>query len=140
MNFELPKINEVKKEDNQNQTNKKVLLVDDNEMNIKVALMSLKKYNLDVTSVTSGSEAISKVIENKYDLILLDDMMPELDGCKTLENLKSLEDFNTPTYMMTASKEDEVIDKIKKYGFDGYLGKPFNKETLDKIIKDILNK
>ena len=67
-------------------------------------------------------------------------MMPELDGCKTLENLKSLEDFNTPTYMMTASKEDEVIDKIKKYGFDGYLGKPFNKETLDKIIKDILNK
>ena len=140
MNFELPKINEVKKEDNQNQTNKKVLLVDDNEMNIKVALMSLKKYNLDVTSVTSGSEAISKVIENKYDLIFLDDMMPELDGCKTLENLKSLEDFNTPTYMMTASKEDEVIDKIKKYGFDGYLGKPFNKETLDKIIKDILNK
>ena len=140
MDFELPKINEVKKEDNQNQPTKKVLLVDDNEINIKVALMSLKKYNLDVTSVTSGSEAISKVIENKYDLILLDDMMPELDGCKTLENLKSLEDFNTPTYMMTASKEDEVIDKIKKYGFDGYLGKPFSKETLDKIIKDILNK
>ena len=117
----------------------KVLLVDDNELNIKVALTTLKKYNLDITTVTSGSECIEKVIENTYDLILLDDMMPELDGCTTLENLKTLEDFKTPTIMMTASSKDEVQEKLKNYGFDGYLSKPFNRNDLEEILDSFLN-
>lgn len=122
-----------------NYRSKKVLLVDDNELNIKVAVNLLKKNNLDITPAKSGSECISFVIDTEYDLILLDDMMPDLDGCKTLENLKSLEDFKTPVVMMTASKEDEVSDKIKKYGFDGYLGKPIIKDDLEKILNEFLN-
>lgn len=118
---------------------KKVLLVDDNELNIKVAVNLLKKYNLDVTPVKSGSECISQVIETLYDLILLDDMMPDLDGCKTLENLKTIENFKTPVVMMTASREDEVSDKIKEYGFNGYLGKPIIKDDLEKILNEFLN-
>lgn len=117
----------------------KILLVDDNELNLKVALTTLKKYNLDITTVTSGSECIEKVITEKYDLILLDDMMPELDGCTTLENLKSIEDFNTPTIMMTASSKDEVQEKLEKYGFDGYLSKPFNRNDLEEILDSFLN-
>lgn len=117
----------------------KILLVDDNELNLKVALTTLKKYNLDITTVTSGSECIEKVITEKYDLILLDDMMPELDGCATLENLKSIEDFNTPTIMMTASSKDEVQEKLEKYGFDGYLSKPFNRNDLEEILDSFLN-
>ena len=117
----------------------KILLVDDNEVNLKVALTTLKKYNLDITTVTSGSECIEKVITEKYDLILLDDMMPELDGCTTLENLKSIEDFNTPTIMMTASSKDEVQEKLEKYGFDGYLSKPFNRNDLEEILDSFLN-
>lgn len=119
--------------------NKKVLLVDDNELNIKVALTTLKKYNVDITTAMSGSECIEKVIEKKYDLILLDDMMPELDGCQTLENLKTLDDFNTPVVMMTASSYDEVSEKITNYGFDGYLSKPINKEKLEELFDTLLN-
>lgn len=126
-------------EEKENSSNKKVLLVDDNELNIKVAELTLRKYNLDITSVKSGSEAIEKVIMDKYDLIFLDDMMPEMDGCTTLDNLKTIEDFNTPVIIMTASSEDEVKEKIIEHGFKGYLGKPINKESLDKIIKETLN-
>ena len=119
---------------------KKVLLVDDNDLNIKVALASLKHFdNLDVTTVKSGRSAIEKVIENKYDLILLDEMMPELDGCTTLDNFKSLEDFTTPVIMMTASPRDEVESKLQEHGFSGYLSKPFKKEDLEEIINDVLN-
>ncbi len=120
--------------------NKKILLVDDNDLNIKVALTTLKKYNLDITTTTSGSECIEKVIENEYDLILLDDMMPELDGCKTLENLKTLDGFNIPVVMLTASSQDEVNEKLEKYGFSGYLSKPINKEDLEDLLEILLNK
>jgi CheY-like chemotaxis protein len=119
--------------------NKKVLLVDDNELNIKVALTTLKKYNLDITSVMSGSECIEKVIENKYDLILLDDMMPDLDGCQTLDNLNTLEDFNTPVVMMTAASKDEVQEKLDKHHFNGYLSKPINKQELEELFDTLLN-
>ena len=138
LTIELPVLsNEKEQQDNLN--NKKILLVDDNELNIKVAQTTLKKYNFDITSVTSGSSCIEKAIDNKYDLILLDDMMPELDGCTTLDNLKTLENFNTPVVMMTASSYDEVEEKIKKHGFDGYLAKPINKEELDKVLENLLN-
>ena len=149
MDFELPALamEVVKKNDIKPQTsikdfsNKKVLLVDDNEMNLKVAEMHLKKYNLNITKCTRGNEAISKYQEdNNYDLILLDEMMPEMDGCSTLDNLRKIEGFNVPTIMMTASPKDEVSDKIIQHKFDGYVGKPIVKEELDKILTDFLNK
>ncbi len=130
--------NDAKTEQNSSFSTKKVLVVDDNEMNLKIAINNLKKYDFDIESVTSGSAAISKVIENKYDLILLDEMMPELDGCKTLENFRDIDGFATPTVMMTASSEDEVRDKLEEYKFDGYLSKPFKKEQLDKVLNDLL--
>jgi signal transduction histidine kinase/CheY-like chemotaxis protein len=141
MAIELPKlINDVKKEEPvAEKAKKKVLLVDDNEVNLKVAQMNLKPLNFDVTSVTSGSSAIEHVIENKYDLILLDEMMPELDGCTTLDNLKTLEGFDTPVIMMTASSRDEIGNKLEEHGFAGYLSKPFKREDLEKIIYEILN-
>ncbi|MGN1371021.1 MAG: response regulator [Candidatus Coprovivens sp.] len=125
---------------NEDYSNKKILLVDDNELNIKVALTTLKKYNIDITTANSGSECIEKVIENNYDLILLDDMMPELDGCTTLDNLKTLDGFVTPVVMMTASSKDEVQEKIDEHGFDGYLSKPINKEHLEELLNTLLNK
>ena len=138
INIQTSLANEPKQEENKNEYPKRVLVVDDNEMNLKIALNALKKYDIKIDKAMSGSEAISKVIENKYDLILLDEMMPELDGCKTLENFRDIEGFATPTIMMTASSEDEVKDKLEKYKFDGYLSKPFNKDELDKVIRDIL--
>lgn len=122
-------------------TGKKVLLVDDNEMNLKVAEMILKKYNLTVEKCSRGKDAIDKVImNNNYDLILLDEMMPEMDGCTTLDNLKGIEGFEIPTVMMTASPKDEVANKIEEHRFNGYVGKPINKEELDKTLSTLLNK
>lgn len=141
LTIELPVLssNIVNEEPHNDENIKNILLVDDNELNIKVAELALKKYNFNITSVKSGSEAIEKVIMNKYDLILLDEMMPEMDGCTTLDNLKTIEDFNTPVIMMTASNEDEVKSKLEEHRFTGYLGKPINKDSLDKIIKETLN-
>ena len=123
---------------NSDNSNKKVLVVDDNEMNLKIAVSNLKKYGFTIDSVSSGSDAIAKAIENHYDLVFLDEMMPELDGCKTLENLRDIDGFDAPTIMMTASPEDEVKDKIEEYKFNGYLAKPFKKEELDRVINDLL--
>ena len=60
--------------------------------------------------------------------------MPELDGCKTLENLRDIDGFNAKVIMMTASSEDEVAAKLKDYAFDGYLSKPFKKEELERQL------
>ena len=57
-----------------------------------------------------------------------------------LENLKTLDGFNTPVIMMTASSKDEVQNKLDTYGFDGYLSKPFNKKDLEEIFETLLNK
>lgn len=136
--IELPILASAKKQPI-NFQDKKILLVDDNEINLKVAENILQKYNLDITKVNSGSSCIEKVIENKYDLILMDDMMPELDGCATLDNLNTLEDFNTPVILTTASSLDEVNEKITTHKFAGYLQKPFTKETIEELLTKLLN-
>ncbi len=118
---------------------KKILIVDDDNMNLKVVSMMLKNYGYDLTLVSSGSEAIMKVMDNTYDLILMDDMMPELDGSATLDNLKEIEGFNTPVVLLTANSEDDVRKKIEEHGFNGYLGKPINKEALNDITIKYLN-
>ena len=136
--IELPILASAKKQP-LNFQDKKILLVDDNEINLKVAENILQKYNLDITKVNSGSSCIEKVIENKYDLILMDDMMPELDGGATLDNLNTLEDFNTPVILTTASSLDEVNEKITTHKFAGYLQKPFTKETVEELLTKLLN-
>ena len=139
-NLDLPKIRkENSLSGNQLFSGKKILVVDDDELNLKVANNFLKKYDCEITLVKSGSECISKVIENTYNLIFMDDKMPELDGCKTFENLKMIEDFNTPTILLTASSSDEVEDKIKSYGFSGYIGKPLDKDCLENVLYRYLN-
>jgi signal transduction histidine kinase/DNA-binding response OmpR family regulator len=120
---------------------KKVLLIDDNKLNLKVGTKILKEYDLDVTCVDSGFECISK-IENKeyYDIILMDIMMPKMGGVETLKKLKDIEGFNTPVIALTA---DAIQGREKKYlevGFSGYLTKPIEKYELSKILSKYLNK
>ena len=77
--------------------NKKVLVVDDNKLNIKVASRLLKDYNVIVEEATSGQECLDKIMSgNKYNLILLDDMMPNMDGMETLKKLREINGFNIP--------------------------------------------
>lgn len=82
----------------------KILVVDDNMINLKVAARLLKTYNVDVELVTSGKECINKILEgNMYELILLDDMMPHMTGVETLKNLQKIIGFNIPTVALTAN-------------------------------------
>ena len=118
-----------------------VLVVDDNEINIKVAERLLRNYNLNITSVTSGQDCIDKVLEgNKYDLILLDDMMPKMTGIETLKNLKKIIGFNIPTVALTANAIAGMREKYLANGFDDYLSKPIDKEELDNILRKFLQK
>lgn len=114
----------------------KVLIVDDNKINLKVAARLLESYNLDLDMVTSGKECINKVLEgNKYELILLDDMMPKMSGTETLANLKKIIGFNIPTVALTANAISGMREKYLASGFDEYLSKPIDKFELENILK-----
>ena len=120
---------------------KKVLVVDDNLINIKVAVRLLQTYNLQVESVTSGFECIEKINSGmKYDLILLDDMMPKMSGVETLQKLKEKEDYNIPTVALTANAISGMKEKYLENGFNDYLSKPIEKPELYRVINKFLNK
>ncbi len=121
-------------------TNKRVLLVDDNKINLKVAEKLLESYGIDTESVDSGFAAIEKIQNNqKYDMILLDDMMPKMSGVETLKKLKEISEFNTPTIALTANALTGMKEKYLSDGFNDYLAKPINKEELNRIINKYLN-
>ena len=119
---------------------KKILIVDDNNLNIKVAKRALQEFNFEIEEALSGEEAINKVEENNtYDLILMDIMMPGLSGDKTLLKLKEKEDFDTPVIALTADAVAGSKEKYISLGFVDYIAKPFNrkeiKEKLDELFK-----
>ena len=118
----------------------KILVVDDNMINLKVAARLLKTYNVDVELVTSGKECINKILEgNMYELILLDDMMPHMTGVETLKNLQKIIGFNIPTVALTANAISGMREKYLENGFDDYLSKPIDKVELEKVLKKFLN-
>lgn len=118
---------------------KKVLVVDDNLLNIKVAERLLAKYNVTIESVMSGQECLNKVNTDKYDLILLDDMMPKMTGGETFIKLKEIEGFNTPVVILTANAITGMREKYLSDGFDDYLAKPIEQLELNRVIKKYLS-
>lgn len=119
--------------------NKKVLLVDDNKLNIKVGTKILKEYNLDITPCESGFECINKIENNnKFDIILLDIMMPKMSGVETLKRLKQINGFNTPVIALTADAIQGRENKYLEVGFSGYLSKPIEHNELKKVLSKFL--
>ena len=118
--------------------NKKVLIVDDNIVNLKVASRLLEKYKLNITESTSGKDALEKIKNNKYDLILLDDMMPGMSGTETLTEMKKDKEFSTPVIALTANAINGMKEKYLKAGFDDYIPKPIDRIELDNKIKKYL--
>jgi len=122
-------------------SNKKVLIVDDNNLNLKVAERLLKAFNLKIETVNSGFECLEKINNNEhYDLILLDDMMPKMSGTETLQKLKEIENFNIPVVVLTANAISGMKEKYIQNGFDDYLSKPIERLELDRVIKKYLSK
>ena len=119
---------------------KNILVVDDNMLNLKVAERLLKAYKCNITLVSSGSECLDKVSNNKYDLILLDDMMPRMSGTETLQKLKEIETFNIPVVALTANAITGMKEEYINRGFNDYLSKPIIKEDLNRVMKKYLKK
>jgi CheY-like chemotaxis protein len=122
-------------------SDKTIFIVDDNALNIKVAERLLKNYNVKIVSVMSGQECLDKITAgSKFDLILLDDMMPKMTGVETLKKLVLIEGFNTPVVVLTANAITGMREKYINDGFDDYLSKPIEKTELDRVVKIYLNK
>lgn len=116
-------------------TGKKVLIVDDNKINIKLASRILNSYNFTIDSATSGRECLEKVARDKYDIIFLDHMMPEMDGVATMKLLKSSGYYVPPVIALTANSYTGLREKYIDEGFSDYLSKPINFKELNKLIK-----
>lgn len=120
-------------------TKKRLLIVDDNKLNLKVALRLLSHYNFEIDELTSGIDCIEKIKSGAhYDLLLLDDMMPKMSGVQTLQKLKELPNYNIPTVALTANALSGMREQYIAKGFDDYLAKPIEKEGLDKILAKYL--
>ena len=117
----------------------KALIVDDNLLNIKVAEKLLEHLGVKVSSVMSGQECLENVVNNKYDIIFMDIMMPEMDGVKTFKKLKSIESFNTPIIALTADAGIDAKEKYLSLGFDGYIPKPIDVNLLKETIERYQN-
>lgn len=117
---------------------KKILIVDDNKLNIKVARKAMSDLNYEIDEVYSGDECLEKIKEKQYDVILMDIMMPGMSGDETLVKLKDDPNFNTPVIAVTADVEAGSETKYLNQGFTSYIGKPFTrdqiKEKLDKLF------
>ena len=120
--------------------NKKILIVDDNQLNLKVAARLLKCYKCQIEEVESGFKAIDLIASNnQYDLILMDDMMPKLSGIDTLHRLKENVLFNIPVVALTANAISGMREKYLSEGFNDYLAKPIEKDELNAIINRFLS-
>lgn len=117
--------------------NKKVLIVDDNKLNIKVAKRALMPFEFDIDECYNGKECLEKVKEKKYDLILMDIMMPVMSGETAMKELKKIEGFSTPVIALTADALSGAQERYLSQGFVDYIAKPFSKDQI-KIKLDLI--
>jgi CheY-like chemotaxis protein/two-component sensor histidine kinase len=114
-----------------------VLLVEDNELNMKVARKFLEKWNFVVELAENGDEALQKCAKSEFDLILMDLHMPVMDGWEATSKIRKLQQPYARTVPIIALTADVMIDDQKKFnavGFSDYISKPFNPAELKKKI------
>lgn len=116
---------------------KKALVVDDNMVNIKLALRLLEQFNLNLSSTSNGRDCIEMVKNNDYDIIFLDHMMPDLDGIATVHILRD-DGCTAPIIALTANSYTGSRDRYISEGFTDYLSKPFKYKDLHKILEKYL--
>ena len=114
----------------------KVLLVDDNQINLYVLNKIFEQFGVAADCVPSGKVCIKKAEKKHYDLIFMDHMMPDLDGIETLKKLKENPEFDTPVVVLTANYGQDLEKQYKEAGFAEYMMKPANPSD----VKDILDR
>ena len=119
----------------------KILLIEDNILNRKIVTFFLKdRYN--ITCAESGREAINLFKTNKFDLIIMDLMMPEMDGYETTQLIRDIETIENkgnfiPIIALTAKVYDNDRDKCLSAGMNEFMVKPFNLNKLEEILKNL---
>ena len=123
-------------------SNYKALIVDDDELDIKVTTRLLKKYNFQITTLTSSLDCIDRIkSDEKYDILFLDHKMPEVDGVETMKVIKGLDGFKIPKIIaLSANAAAGAKEYYMNNGFDDYISKPIDHHELDKIIKNNFSK
>ncbi|WP_049946031.1 ATP-binding protein [Butyrivibrio sp. WCD2001] len=118
-----------------------ILVVDDNEINLVVTRNLLKDTMINIETASSGKEALLMTAKKKYDLMLIDHRMPEMDGMEMLWRLKSDEkniNRDTPSIALTANAFSGARDVYRKSGFQDYLSKPIIGDALEKMLINYL--
>ncbi len=119
----------------------KVLVVDDNPVNIKILRGLLLHYEIDADTADSGEEAVRKASDETYDLIFMDHMMPGMNGEEALNAIRGLADRDrarVPVIAVTANAIRGMKDEYLRKGFSDYLSKPVETQTIEQVLKDNL--
>ena len=119
----------------------KILVVDDNEMNLFVVAGLLKETQIQIDTATSGMAALEKLAETYYDAVFLDQMMPNLDGIQTLKRAREMpqnKSKNSPIIALTANAISGAKEMFLREGFSDYLGKPIDPKSLEKMLTKYL--
>lgn len=120
-------------------TGLRLLVVDDNMLNIKVLKKAIKSMNFTIEECYNGKEAIEKIeINNNYDIVLMDILMPIMGGEEAISYLKAIPNFKTPVIALTADAMTGAKEKYTAMGFDDYLSKPFTRDSIAKKLSSIL--
>lgn len=135
--FEIAKESELEKNQETNIIDlkgKHILLAEDNDLNAEIAMTLLSDYGLIVDHVNDGIACVKQVKENKYDLILMDIQMPNMDGYQATQKIREFSDI--PIVAMTANAFEEDKQKALSIGMNGHIAKPID---MDKVIKTLSN-
>ncbi len=123
--------------------NAHILLVDDNEMNRKVGLALLEPLRMNIDTATNGREALDMVMKNKYDLVFMDHMMPEMDGIEATREIRKLEDeyYRTlPVIALTANATSEAKEMFQREQMNDFVAKPIQMGEILKCLRRWLPK
>lgn len=118
----------------------KILLVEDNLMNQKVVMFNLKKLNCEITPVTNGKDALENFKNNNYQIVLMDIMLPEMNGYEITKEIRKFEKLNevenpVAIIALTANTYENDKEKCLSIGMNDYLSKPFSAQQLLKAIE-----
>ena len=138
---ELQAAGTAKKISVQDLVGKEILLVEDNELNMEIAQIVLKKAGLVIDTAENGSEAVAKAQAKRYDMILMDIQMPVMNGYEATRAIRQLEDkhlADVPIIAMTANAFQEDKEKALSEGMDGHVAKPLKVEELLRTMQEAL--
>lgn len=121
--------------------NTRVLVVDDNSMNIRVVEEMLSVYKIEVVKAYSGQEALEKITSMNYDFVFMDHMMPEMDGVECLHRIRQKSGsyyHKVPIIAVTANAVAGTRERLLQEGFNDFLEKPIERSVLERVLKRIL--